>query len=200
MVLFSWQQHPHASLEQMASMAQTAAVSVTESAVHKRFNPQCAELLRLLREEMSAVVVQAASPVEIAVLRRCEGVVVEDSSTISLPWALSALWPGCGNQNTQEAASLKLPVRWERQRGRLDGPALTPGRVSDQRSPWYEAPVQAEVLYLQDSGYFDVERMRQRQAAGAFSSLVVCKREPPSSTGKVSSSICCQLRPSRWDK
>jgi hypothetical protein len=168
-LLFSWQQHPHASLEQMASMAQTAAVSVTDSAVHKRFSPQCVELLRRVFEEMSAVVVQAASPVEIAVLRRFEAVILEDSSTISLPSALSALWPGCGNQNTQEAASLKLHVRWELQRGRLDGPALTAGRVSDHRSPWYEAPVQAEVLYIQDIGYFNIERMRQRQAAGAFS-------------------------------
>lgn len=168
-LLFSWQQHPHASLEQMASMAETADVSVTDTAIHERFTPECAEMLRRLLAEMSAVVVQAASPVPIEVLRRFEAVILEDSSVIALPAALHEQWPGCGNQNTQEAASLKLHVRWELQRGRLEGPALTAGRVSDHRSPWYEVPLQAGVLYIQDIGYFNLDRMCQRQQAGAFS-------------------------------
>ena len=136
-LIFSWQAHPAASLEQMASMAQTAAVSVTDSAIDKRFTPQCAEFLRRLLEELSAVVVQAAAPVQVEVLRRFSAVILEDSSVVSLPSALHELWPGSGNQNTQEAASLKLHVRWELQRVRLDGPALTAGRVSVLASPWY---------------------------------------------------------------
>ncbi len=198
-LLFSWQQHPHASLEQMASMAETADVSVTDTAIHERFTPECAEMLRRLLAEMSAVVVQAASPVPIAVLRRFEAVILEDSSVIALPAALHEQWPGCGNQNTQEAASLKLHVRWELQRGRLEGPALTAGRVSDHRSPWYEVPLQAGVLYIQDIGYFNLDRMRQRRQAGAFSlsrlqagTAVYDRQGQPW--------MCGRLPPSRWAK
>ncbi len=110
-LIFGWQQHPQASLEQLACMAQTAAVSVSESAMHKRFTAGCAEFLRRLLEEMSAVVVQASEPVAVELLRRFRAVILEDSSVIGLPSALHQLWPACGNQNTQEAASLKLHVR-----------------------------------------------------------------------------------------
>ena len=37
-LLFGFQQHVHASLEQLASMAQVRALSVTDSAVDKRFS------------------------------------------------------------------------------------------------------------------------------------------------------------------
>jgi hypothetical protein len=168
-LIFSWQAHPEASLEQMASLAETAAVSVSDTAVDKRFRPSCAEFLRRLLEELSAVVVEAAEPVPVELLRRFGAVILEDSSVMSLPAALHEVWQGCGNQNTQEAASLKLHVRWELQRGRLDGPALTAGRVSDHRSPWYQAPIEAGALYVQDLGYFNLHRLQERWEAGAWS-------------------------------
>lgn len=168
-LIFSWQAHPQASLEQMASMAETADVSVSDTAIDQRFTPACAEFLRRLLEELSAVVIQAAEPVEVEVLRRFAAVILEDSSVVSLPSALHDLWPGCGNQNEEAAASLKLHVRWDLQRGRLDGPALSAGRVSDHASPWYEAPIEAGALYVQDLGYFNLHRMQERRQAGAWS-------------------------------
>jgi hypothetical protein len=167
-LIFSWQQHPDASLEQMASTAQLAQVTVTDSAVHKRFTPACARFLRRLLEEMSAVVVQAAEPVPIELLQRFAAVMLEDSSVISLPAELHEQWAGCGNQALQEAASLKLHVRWELQRGRLDGPALTAGSVSDRRSPCYQAEIEKGALYVQDLGYFALQRIQQRRQAEAF--------------------------------
>jgi len=168
-LIFSWQEHPEASLEQMASMAETADVSLSETAVDKRFTAPCAEFLRRVFEEMSAVVVEAAEPVEVDLLRRFAAVILEDRSVVSLPADLHEQWPGCGNQNTQEAASLKLHVRWELQRGRLDGPVLSAGRVSDHRSPWYQAPIEADVLYVQDLGSFNLQRFQERRAASAWS-------------------------------
>src|SRR5713226_5509663 len=40
-LVFGWQQHPDASLEQLASTAELGEVSVTDTAVDKRFTPQC---------------------------------------------------------------------------------------------------------------------------------------------------------------
>ena len=168
-LIFSWQQHPDASLEQMASTAEVAKVSVTDSAVHKRFTPACAEFLRRLLEEMTAVVVEAAEPVPLPLLQRFEAVILEVSLVIPLPDELQEVWAGCGGNQTHTEASLKLHVRWELQRGAMGGPALTEGRHSDPRSPLNEEATVPVALYVQDLGYFNLAGMRERRQAGAFS-------------------------------
>src|SRR5215469_6490712 len=57
-LVFGWQQHPDASLEMLASTAE-----VRDTAVDKRFTPQCAAFLPAVLEQMSTVVVQAAHDV-----------------------------------------------------------------------------------------------------------------------------------------
>jgi hypothetical protein len=59
--IFSWQQYPDASLEQLASTAEIANGSVTDTAVHNHFTPACAEFLRRLLEEMTTVVIIASA-------------------------------------------------------------------------------------------------------------------------------------------
>jgi hypothetical protein len=44
-LLFGFQQHVHASLEQLASLAQVRALSVTDSAIDKRFTEACARFM-----------------------------------------------------------------------------------------------------------------------------------------------------------
>ncbi len=168
-LVFGWQQHPDASLEQLASTAEVRDVSVSDTAIHKRFTPQCAVFLHAVLEEMSSAVVQAAHDVPIALLRRFSAVVLEDSSSISLPDELAESWRGCGGNQSHTAAAVKLHVRWELKRGRLWGPKLSDGRTSDHRSPFNEDEVQAGALYVQDLGYFDLQRLAQRHQAGACS-------------------------------
>src|SRR5271167_4187121 len=93
-LVFGWQQHPDASLEMLASTAELREVSVSDTAVHKRFTPECAAFLHAVLEEMSSVVVQAAHEVPIALLRRFGAVILEDSSSIALPNDLAAIWQG----------------------------------------------------------------------------------------------------------
>src|SRR6266705_886080 len=152
--VFGWQQHPEASLETLASTAQVREVSVTDTAMHKRFTPECAQFLHAVLEEMSSVVVQAAHDVPIKLLRRFRAVILEDSSSISLPDELAEVWRGCGGNQAHTAAAVKLHVRWELKRGRLWGPALTAGRASDHSSPWANASLPPKSLYCSDLGYF----------------------------------------------
>ncbi len=168
-LVFGWQQHPDASLEQLASTAELGEVSVTDTAVGKRFTPQCVAFLHAVLEEMSSVVVQAAHDVPIRLLRRFRAVILEDSSSVSLPNELAERWRGCGGNQDHTAAAVKLHVRWELKRGRLWGPKLTDGRTSDHKSPFNDEPVQAGALYVQDLGYFDLQRLAQRHQAGAYS-------------------------------
>lgn len=168
-LVFGWQQHPDASLEQLASTAELGEVSVTDTAVDKRFTPPCAAFLHAVLEEMSSVVVQAAHDVPIRLLRRFGAVILEDSSSISLPNELAERWRGCGGNQDHTAAAIKLHTRWELKRGQLWGPTLSDGRTSDHCSPFNDEPVQAGALYVQDLGYFDLHRLAQRHQARAYS-------------------------------
>ncbi len=169
MLVFGFQQHPHASLEELASTAELRDVSVTDSAVDKRFTPECARLLHAVLEELTSSVVQAAQDVPIRLLRRFSAVILQDSSSITLPDALAEQWQGCGGTQEHTAAAVKLHVRWELKRGRLWGPKLSDGRTSDRSSPFNEQEVVPGGLYVEDLGYFDQSRLAERHRAGAYS-------------------------------
>ena len=169
MLVFGFQQHPHASLEDLASMAELRDVSVTDSAVDKRFTPACARLLHAVLEELTSVVVEAAQDVPIRLLRRFAAVILEDSSSIALPDDLAARWRGCGGNQSHTAAGVKLHTRCELKRGRLDGPKLTDGRTSDHASPFNEQEVVPGSLQVEDLGYFSLERLAARRRAKAYS-------------------------------
>jgi hypothetical protein len=168
-LVFGWQQHPDASLEQLASTAEVREVSVTDTAVHRRFTPECAKFLYAVLEEMTSQVVQATSDVPIRLLRRFSAVILEDSSSITLLDELAEAWRGCGGNQNHTAASVKLHTRCELKRGRLDGPQLTDGRTSDHASPFNEQQVVPGSLQVEDLGYFSLERLAQRRQAGAYS-------------------------------
>ncbi len=167
-LVFGFEQHPHASLEQLASTAAVRAVQVSDTAVHNRFSEPTARLLRRVLEEMSEVVVQAAQAVPLALLRRFTAVLYEDSTTIILPDGLAQQWQGCGGAQSHTQAALKAHTRWDLKRGRLWGPCLTAGRLSDRQSPLHREPTVAGSLFIGDLGYFSVPRMVERQAAGGY--------------------------------
>lgn len=120
-LLFGFQQHPHASLEQLASTAQVRAVSVTDTAVDKRFSEACAQFLHAVLQEMSSVVVQAAQAVPLKLLKRFSAVICEESSTITLPDELADLWQGCGGNQAHTAAAVKVHTRLRSDPGALVG-------------------------------------------------------------------------------
>lgn len=167
-LVFGWQQHPDASLEYLASTAATADVLVTDTAVDKRFTPQAARFLHAMLEEACSLVVQAAHDVPVALLQRFSAVILEDSSSISLPNELAQIWRGCGGKQDHTAAAVKLHVRWELKRGRLWGPKLTDGRASDRRSPFTEEAIEPGSLSVKDLGYFNLEHIAARHQAGAY--------------------------------
>jgi hypothetical protein len=168
-LVFGFQQHPHASLEQLASVAAVRAVWVSDTAIDDRFTSQSAQLLHRVLEELTEVVVQAAQPVPLHLLRRFTAVICEDSSTIALPDELAQQWQGCGGQQEHTQAALKVHTCWDLVRGRLWGPTLTSGRTSDRRSPFREESPLVGSLAIRDIGYFSLPRIVERHAAGGYS-------------------------------
>ncbi len=75
-LVFGWLSHPDASLEMLASVATLREVEVTDTAVHKRFTPECAHFLHAVLEEMTSVVVQADWEVPLELVSRFEAVVL----------------------------------------------------------------------------------------------------------------------------
>jgi hypothetical protein len=167
-LVFGWLAHPEGSLEMFASMAATRQVQVTDTAVHKRFTKPYAQFLHAILEEMTQVVVEADREVPLALLRRFENVVLEDSSSIALPDALAACWQGCGGAPGEGRAAVKLHIQWELKRGQLRGPCLTSGRTSDRSSPLKEEPLPVGSLYIADLGYVDWAHVVARRAAGSY--------------------------------
>lgn len=168
MVVFGFQQHPHASLEDLASTAEIRAVSVTDTAVDKRFTPAC--VVHAVLEDLTSVGVQAAQEVPSRLRRRFSAVIVEESSSMALPDELAQRWRGGGGNQSHTAAAVKWHTRGERKRGRLAGPKLTDGRTSDHASPFTEQEVRPGSLQVEDLGSFALERLAERRRAKASSS------------------------------
>jgi Transposase DDE domain len=128
-------------------------------------------------EQASAFLVQE-SVVEAALLRRFSAVVVEDSSTISLPATLAQQWQGCGGSEGSGRAALKVFVRWDVGSGRLEGPSLTAGRHSDKRSPFAVEQLPAGCLYLADLGFYSGGRLARLQGQGRAKRYFVSRYQP----------------------
>jgi hypothetical protein len=88
----------------LAHFATHLQVQVSEQAIEQRFTSTTAiffeELLNLVFTQ-----VVAADPVAIPLLSRFSEVIVEDSSTFSLPDQLKDVWQGCGGKQSGTLAA-----------------------------------------------------------------------------------------------
>lgn len=166
-LVLGWLACPEATVHQLTQVLAARGLVLSPQGLTQRFGPASAAVLeRVLAAAVTTAIMVAGTPP--ALLARFAGVYVLDCTTIHLPDALAAVWPGCGGrvpQGTQ--AALKLQVRLELRHGRLEGPALLAGRTQDKAGPLHAAPVPKGALLLADLGYWSLERFRALGAAGA---------------------------------
>jgi hypothetical protein len=163
--VLGWLHKPEASLDELSQ----ASVGVTISAqgLDQRFTPEAAVLLeQILNSALGQII--ASEPVAIPLLQRFNGVIVQDSSIISLPDALVKVWQGCGDSNGHHVAALKLQVRFDLLNGTLYGPLLENGRTNDRGSALQDAPLPIGALRIADLGYFSLEQLRAFDDQGAY--------------------------------
>lgn len=159
-LVFGWLEKGDGSLERLTQVAQEREVTISAPGLSKRFSSQAAILLERILGRLAQYRMRAEA-VDIPLLRRFSAVVIEDSSSVTLPSVLVNVWQGCGgNRNTSKSA-VKMHVRWDVLSGELTGPALTDARVPDVRSPFKETPLPAGSLYVADLGYFDLAWLGQ---------------------------------------
>jgi len=167
--VLGWLNKPDASLGELCQTAASIGVTITPQGLDDRFTPEAAALLQQVLNAAVGEVI-ASEPVAIPILRRFNGVIVQDSSIISLPDVLAELWQGCGDSNGHHLAALKLQVRFDVLNGTLHGPLLENGRTNDRGSVLgaKASPLPVGALRLADLGYFGLEELRAIDNQGAF--------------------------------
>jgi hypothetical protein len=167
-LVFGFLRSPQASRSELACTAAQVGAPVTAQGVDQRFGERAAACLRLVLEAAAQAMVTAAIPA-VPLLQRFGMVAIQDSTTITLPDVLAAVWPGCGGRVLQGSqAALKLQVRLDVCRGQLRGPELHPGRAPDQAGALAAEPAPAGGLQVRDLGYFHLERLCAEAAAGGY--------------------------------
>jgi hypothetical protein len=149
-LIFGYLHQADATTEELAQILLRREVDMSASGLCQRFGHPAAELLERVMQELINEGIQAEQPVPAELLGRFDAVIVEDSSTITLPDKLKDIWKGCGGGQGQSKAGLKLHVRWDLKQGGLEGPLLTDSRQADQRSALRQEGIPAGVLNISE--------------------------------------------------
>jgi hypothetical protein len=159
-LVFGWLMNPVATLEELTQTGASLGVSISPQALDQRFTKEASELLyELVNEAMGQVVM--ADPVAIPLLERFNGVYLEDSSIVTLPTELAAVWVGNGGNGKASKSAVKVEVGLDLLQGRLVGPLLEAGRVTDRGSALQQAPLPKGSLRVTDLGYWSLKQLAQ---------------------------------------
>lgn len=174
-LVLGWWQHPQAGPSALARFAGSLGLRLCKQDLDCHFTERTANwLLALLRRAVEQVVC-ASTAVNLPLLQQFTAVLLEDGSTISLPSALKSVWGGCGgspatkkDKDAKNQAALKLTVRWDVLKGRLQGPYLQEGRRHELKSVLREQVMLPGSLWIADLGYWTLKWLRSLQVQGVF--------------------------------
>jgi len=156
------------AMSDLSHFAHHSGMSITGQSLHERYTREAATFLHSLLNVAFTQVV-AADPVAIPLLRRFRDVIVEDSSTFTLPDACREVWEGCGGSSTKGTQSaFKIQVRWDLLSGAFKGLALQDGRTPDNRSPLKGVRRGAKSVRDSDLGYFDTAEFAEEEEADEY--------------------------------
>ena len=157
MMIFGFWQDPEIRLSGLAQIGGRREVHVTESAISQRFTPDCAMMFLKIMQRLAEVRLESEK-VDTPLLKPFSAVIVEDSTSITLPTELAGVWLGCGGKERASKAAIKAFVQWNVLNGELHGPRFSDGRMNDHKSPFSIEELPAWSLYIADLGFFAIER------------------------------------------
>lgn len=173
LLVLGWWQQSAAGPSALARFAGSLGLTLCKQAVDCHFTERTAEwLLAVLRRAVLYVV--CASAVSLPLLQQFRAVLLEDSSSISLPSSLKRVWGGCGGspstsgKDPRTQAGLKLVVRWDLLRGLLHGPHVQEGRRHELSSVLRAQELPAGSLWIADLGYWTLKWLHEVSRRGAF--------------------------------
>jgi Transposase DDE domain len=157
-VIFGFWQNPDIRLSGLAQMGGRREVHVTEPAISQRFTPACANLFLKIMQRLAEVQL-TSERVDIPLLKQFSAVIVEDSTSVSLPDKLVEIWQGSGRKKELGKAGVKAFAQWNVLTGALLGPRLSDGLTNDHKTPFDIDELPEDSLYIADLGFFAIQRL-----------------------------------------
>ncbi len=166
-LVFGFLNQPEASYTDLQQTMQMQGIDVSPQAIEERMTSQAAALMRRLLEEMVAMLV-SGQECPIPVLKSFDGVYLQDGTIVTLPDELRDYWRGSGETGGEAGLRVQLRINWNN--GTLTGPWLQNARASENtgEATIEHTPLPKGALYLADSGYLILQRMRELDAQGDF--------------------------------
>lgn len=165
-LVFGWLENPDATMAELTTMAKTLGVTISAPGLCQRFtDPLVACMAQVVQDAIGTVV--AADPLATPLLARFSEVLLQDSTTISLPAIVSEHFAGCGGRDGEGMAAIKAQVRLDVRSGRLEGPIFQDGRASDRAVAFARRPLDGS-LTIRDLGYFHLDDMARDTRDGRW--------------------------------
>jgi hypothetical protein len=158
---------PDATGEDLAQAAALCGVEVSPQAVEQRYTPRLVAFLKGLFGKAMQEMVQSSRSLA-PLLERFIQVVIVDSTTIVLPAALAAEFPGCGGGRGGGEAAVKLQTHFDLRHGALTAIDAEAGRICDAQSATQSRRLPPGSLRISDLGYFDTEVFGRLASQGVF--------------------------------
>lgn len=167
-LVFGLLQRGEQAMSALSHFARHSGMSISGPGLQDRYTQAAAAFLQILLNIAFTQLV-VADPVAIPLLGRFSEVIVEDSSTFSLPDECQEQWKGCGGSRASGTQSaFKIQVRWDLLCGGFKGLAMQDGRTPDNRSPLKGTRRGLKSVRNGDLGYFDTAEFAQEEAAGEY--------------------------------
>jgi len=167
-VVFGLLANPQASYSQLRHVIGSLGVHVSRQAVEQRFDSHAVALVRQLFEEATGQVIQSEGRIP-DLLARFAGVFLQDGTRISLPDSLAEQWPGSGGGNPPTPQGcLRVQVRLNYASGQWQGVWVQQGCEGEATGEAVDTPLPEGALWIVDSGYLHLARMRQMEKTGRF--------------------------------
>lgn len=148
------------SLRGFCRVGAALGVTISASGLHQRLEAGAVELLRQVSR---AYLDQQSQGAVKAILAPFPHVHIVDSTEISLPDHMKALFRG-----RRRASSLKVQLAYEYKQGHIEAIEIEPGCDPDQNNDLGVDVAQSGDLVLFDLGYFDQERFARLEDKGVF--------------------------------
>lgn len=167
-LVLTWADDAEAAMAAVVSNLEDNNVVLTEEALRKRFTQTCATFLRTMVEKALSRVLEGRREA-IPLLRRFNGVYLDDCSTITLPADLAKVFPGCGGSDEYSGqAGIKMFVRLEVSSGAVAQLRFLPARDNDISAAQVAEPMPSGALHVADLGFFDTDLFQTYSDQGVY--------------------------------